>query len=295
MEDQENNNVINRNNPHERKLIYRDLLNQIEDIQESNDVSIHAIKKIKAVVSEANLLNDQCDIRERLIFPEEILLDSLVLSEASDLLVKCTKAVDALVSYEPLDFAAKIADSIKTGETIEQLDFVKLLDDAREIIPNVIECSFLYGTYDFTKLREPKEKKEKVKQTQVQANKKELIAVRNIAKDGENDDSVVFLHKILQTEYTKNNNNPLKYYDFVIDTNSYPATIENMFHLSFLIRDGKAKLEIDENNIPIIRPTPRKELKSFRKDDGTNTQMITSIDMDEWNRLKSREGYVQKH
>ncbi|GJQ86340.1 hypothetical protein Trydic_g9034 [Trypoxylus dichotomus] len=298
MEDRENNNIINnRNNSQERKLVYRDLLNQIEDIQKSNDVSLQSVRQIKSILHEANLLNDQCDIHERVTCPEEILLDSLVLSQVSDLLVKCTRAVDILhADYEPLDFAAKIADSIRTDETVEQLDFIKLLDDARQIIPNVIEGTFLYGTFDFSKVPEPKVKKEKIRHAELQANKKELIEVRNTTDDHEDtDDSVIFLHKVLQHEYTKNSNNPLKYYEFVIDTNSYSVTVENMFYCSFLIRDGKAKLEIDDSGTPIIKPTSRKELKSFRHHDGVNTQMVVSIDMDEWNRLKSREGHIQRH
>ncbi|KAI4458779.1 hypothetical protein MML48_7g00006978 [Holotrichia oblita] len=284
MEDQENNNSLNdTNNSHERKQIYRNLLNEIEDIQDSNDVGLQTIKKVKNILSEANLLNDQCDIHERVTCPEEILLDSFLISQASDVLVKCTKAVNIFAAnYEPLNFAEKIIDTIKTDETIEQMDFIKLLNDARCVIPNVIEYNFLYGTYDFTTVPQPKQKKEPV--------------AANAKNDDENNDSVVFLNKVLQNEYVKNNNNPLKYYDFVIDSKSYSATVENMFYCSFLIRDGKAELQINSEGIPVIKPTPKKALKSFRLQEGSNTQMIMMIDMNEWNRLKSKQaGFIQRH
>lgn len=127
------------------------------------------------------------------------------------------------------------------------MDFIKLLNDARQIIPNVIEYNFLYGTYDFNKVPEPKQRKERIKASQQGAvQKKELIAVAASAGNGdeENNDSVMFLYKVLQNEYQKNNNNPLKYYEFVIDSESYTATVENIFYCSFLVRDGKADLQL---------------------------------------------------
>ncbi|XP_039595729.1 non-structural maintenance of chromosomes element 4 homolog A [Polypterus senegalus] len=49
-------------------------------------------------------------------------------------------------------------------------------------------------------------------------------------------------------------NNPLSYFDFVIDPHSFAHTVENMFHVSFLVRDGHARIYLDKDKMPVIEP-----------------------------------------
>lgn len=41
-------------------------------------------------------------------------------------------------------------------------------------------------------------------------------------------------------------------YEGFFNPDSFSETVENIFDLSFLMKDGKASLEFDENNIPIV-------------------------------------------
>ena len=41
-------------------------------------------------------------------------------------------------------------------------------------------------------------------------------------------------------------------FEFVINPNDYAQSVENIFYLSFLIRDGKVAFETDEDAVPII-------------------------------------------
>ena len=45
-------------------------------------------------------------------------------------------------------------------------------------------------------------------------------------------------------------------FKFFINANSFSQTVENLFHLSFLVRDGKVSIEEDEDGDVIIFPTP---------------------------------------
>lgn len=58
--------------------------------------------------------------------------------------------------------------------------------------------------------------------------------------------------RILQTHFENDPNTPISFFDFVIDPNSFAHTVENMFHVSFLIRDGLAKIKLDEDKLPTI-------------------------------------------
>lgn len=44
----------------------------------------------------------------------------------------------------------------------------------------------------------------------------------------------------------------LGYFQFLVDPNSYARTVENMFHFSFLIKDGRMGITFGQEGIPYI-------------------------------------------
>jgi hypothetical protein len=46
-------------------------------------------------------------------------------------------------------------------------------------------------------------------------------------------------------------NQPINFFRFIINPDSFGQTIENLFYLSFLIRDGKVSID-DESGQPIL-------------------------------------------
>ncbi|XP_023441100.1 EP300-interacting inhibitor of differentiation 3 [Dasypus novemcinctus] len=59
---------------------------------------------------------------------------------------------------------------------------------------------------------------------------------------------------LLQTYFRKYPDSPLSYFEFVIDPNSFSRTVENIFYVSFIIRDGFARISLDQDNLPILEP-----------------------------------------
>ena len=47
-------------------------------------------------------------------------------------------------------------------------------------------------------------------------------------------------------------NGPVNLFRFVINPNDFAQSVENLFYLSFLIRDGECALEIEEDGEPVI-------------------------------------------
>ncbi|KAL2269562.1 hypothetical protein VTJ83DRAFT_1746 [Remersonia thermophila] len=73
---------------------------------------------------------------------------------------------------------------------------------------------------------------------------------------------------------------------FVINPHSFGQTVENMFYVSFLIREGSVTLEFDENGLPSIQPVRASpSAEPSRSKAAMRHQAIMSIDMETWRDL----------
>jgi len=93
------------------------------------------------------------------------------------------------------------------------------------------------------------------------------------------------------------------YWECVIDRNSFAKTIENMFHVSFLVKKKELALMVDRQgnahlvNLSLTNAPRRKRvrLEDQPETDTVPVQSLTSIDMSEWNMMKdvlSQNGIV---
>ncbi|OWK55980.1 Non-structural maintenance of chromosomes element 4 A [Lonchura striata] len=92
--------------------------------------------------------------------------------------------------------------------------------------------------------------------------------------------------RILQTHFEDDPNTPISFFDFVIDPNSFARTVENVFHVSFLTRDGLAKIKLDEDELPIIEPI--KPSEGGEEEDsraGARNQVVISLNQKEWKEI----------
>lgn len=65
--------------------------------------------------------------------------------------------------------------------------------------------------------------------------------------ENETTKNVVQLSEILENEGV-----PVNLFKFVVNPNDFAQTVENIFYLSFLIRDGKVALETNDEGEPVI-------------------------------------------
>ncbi|KAK4042164.1 hypothetical protein C8A01DRAFT_44814 [Parachaetomium inaequale] len=70
---------------------------------------------------------------------------------------------------------------------------------------------------------------------------------------------------------------------FVVNPHSFGQTVENMFYISFLIREGTVKLEFDDDGLPAIEPVRKNSsAEPSRSKAAMRHQAIMSIDMATW-------------
>ncbi|CAB4409846.1 unnamed protein product [Rhizophagus irregularis] len=78
-------------------------------------------------------------------------------------------------------------------------------------------------------------------------------------------------------------NQPINFFEFIINPESFGQTVENLFYLSFLIRDGKVSID-DDSGQPILMlcqpPTSENYAEGLIK-----KQLVMEIDMNMWQEL----------
>ncbi|KAI0837958.1 hypothetical protein F5Y06DRAFT_269468, partial [Hypoxylon sp. FL0890] len=72
---------------------------------------------------------------------------------------------------------------------------------------------------------------------------------------------------------------------FIVNPHSFGQTVENMFYVSFLIRDGRIKVDLDDNGLPALHPADREEETSASKHRAQKNQGVFSIDMKLWREI----------
>ncbi|XP_047458225.1 non-structural maintenance of chromosomes element 4 homolog A [Mugil cephalus] len=87
----------------------------------------------------------------------------------------------------------------------------------------------------------------------------------------------------LKSYYQDDPTSPISYYEFVIDPDSFSRTVENIFHTSFLIRDGLARMYLDDDRLPCIAPVEEGEVEAGGS--CSRKQCIISISPKTWKEL----------
>ncbi|NXP80156.1 NSE4A protein, partial [Ramphastos sulfuratus] len=87
---------------------------------------------------------------------------------------------------------------------------------------------------------------------------------------------------LLQTHFKNDPDTPISFFDLVIDPNSFARTVENIFHVSFIIRDGFARIKLDDDKLPMIEPTKDNDKKENDHSAAAQNQVVLSLNHQEW-------------
>jgi len=104
---------------------------------------------------------------------------------------------------------------------------------------------------------------------------------------------IIRINRCLEEVYENNNNQPISFFMFTIHPTLFSRSVENIFHVSFLIKEGKAELFLDNNELPVLRPMNKSNTQNIDTSLSNNktdqihclTQLILSLDMEQWESL----------
>uniref|UniRef100_A0A8C6S3R2 Non-structural maintenance of chromosomes element 4 n=1 Tax=Neogobius melanostomus TaxID=47308 RepID=A0A8C6S3R2_9GOBI len=265
------------NDPATRREIrskYRDLINSVQ--QNREDMLSPSNNKLTEVLEEANKLFK--DVRQ----PREAALDAQLLVVATDLgKEKASQLFAEGSSFNPAAFAVHLLsfmglNRLENGDNEEENGEGYLPNDAWDRVARRAECCFrtaptfhyMMGSFH----AEPPPPKQRIER---QRKLKKMEESHQEATEKEVERILGYLKSYYQDDPTT----PISYYEFVIDPNSFSRTVENMFHASFLIRDGLARMYLDDDKLPCIAPV-EEEMEGAAST--SRHQCVTSISMKTW-------------
>ncbi|XP_028844425.1 non-structural maintenance of chromosomes element 4 homolog A [Denticeps clupeoides] len=252
-------------NPSHRREIrskYRDLINSVQ--QNREDMLNPANSKLTDVLEEANKLF--VDVSQA----REAVLDSQLLVLATDLGKEKANQLQAEGSlFDPAAYAEHLLSFMgfnrleDEDDNDEELTGFLPSDSWQRLAKRASGCfrtapSFHYMLGSF--LSEPPQPKQRVeRQRKAPSNEANRIMPLQLKKMEEShqeatEKEVERILGYLQGYFEKDPTLPISYYEFVIDATSFSRTVENIFHTSFLIRDGLARIYLNEEKIPCIAP-----------------------------------------
>ncbi|RFU30361.1 hypothetical protein B7463_g5976, partial [Scytalidium lignicola] len=80
-------------------------------------------------------------------------------------------------------------------------------------------------------------------------------------------------------------NGGISLFKFVVNPYSFGQTVENMFYVSFLIRDGKVGITYDDNGLPFLDATEPRDRSEMAEQGARKHQAVIELDMDEWEQI----------
>ncbi|XP_069835154.1 non-structural maintenance of chromosomes element 4 homolog A [Dendropsophus ebraccatus] len=89
----------------------------------------------------------------------------------------------------------------------------------------------------------------------------------------------------LQTYFNEEPDTPISFFDFVVDPNSFARTVENIFHVSFIVRDGFARIKLDHDKLPVIEPVIQESESQIDKENQPRYQGVICLSHQDWEEI----------
>ncbi|XP_060568323.1 non-structural maintenance of chromosomes element 4 homolog A-like [Ruditapes philippinarum] len=295
MADNEGFQEETQQNREERRQIRLRYRNLIDELQENREELINP---------ESNELSERLREADELFKPvkcaREVALDSQAMSMIANIgRMKAQALHTEFVRFQPTEFASKLINFVG-GQTASQsesarisaLGWARLGKATQPFFKRAPTFQYMLGSFERgpkpvkeRQQRAPKEKDNIVGKETVPQQLKDFKTTDQSEATTEEVERVLQILRDLYQEIG-DGKDPLSYFDFVLNPDSFGRTVENIFHVSFLIRDGLAKMVIDNEGLPTIYPVDQAEAqKNKERGSQRRHQTVMSITPGDWKEL----------
>ncbi|XP_071439480.1 EP300-interacting inhibitor of differentiation 3 [Hetaerina americana] len=261
---------------------YQILLLRVEEIRKQ-DVGLDAVRKLIDAMDDAEKLVESVST------PREIGFDARVLELTSVVVQQNTEKLDSV--FRPLNFADKLvtmlaSQRLETSQSEANI-WTQFAENFGYLLPLRPSFDYINGTYD----REGFKPKERA-QRHFQRKKENMKEVLNTRSDDGQDDQVLgqqeILDKIskkLKNLYKTTGNNPINYFEFILNPDSFEETCQNILNVAFLVRDTFVKMFMKNDELVLAPCKPNNSGKNVLQKEESKRQFVIQIDRRDWKNL----------
>ncbi|TFL04824.1 Nse4 C-terminal-domain-containing protein [Pterulicium gracile] len=229
--------------------------------------------------------------------PQEATLDSAVLLHASAISSEKARSMKSSSgAFDVDDFISRLINFMGGNKSMDSelpdesdasedggmpLDWERLGRKALAKSRRVPTMDFMLGPLSIEVKKRAITKRARQEKNTGEASKPQEIREEDIARsENETSNNVRSLEKILE----EMDDERVNLFRFVVNPNNFAQSVENIFYLSFLIRDGKVALELSDSGEPELflcePPTDEDRMRNnLRK-----RQIVMEFDMATWQR-----------
>ncbi|XP_024411555.2 non-structural maintenance of chromosomes element 4 homolog A [Desmodus rotundus] len=275
---------------------YRALINSV---QQNREDILNASDKLTEVLEEANtLFNGVSRAREAVLDAHFLVLASDLGKEKAKQLRSDLNSFDMLRYVETLLTHMGVnpleAEDLVRDE--DSSDFEFIVYDSWKISGKTAENTF-NKTHTFHFLLGsiqgerpvPKPRAERPRRVHTAEKEKEMPEQLKRMEESHQEATEKEVERILgllQTYFREDPYTPMSFFDFVIDPHSFPRTVENIFHVSFIVRDGFARIKLDQDRLPIIEPVNiSEENEGVDQNTQIRNQGIIALSYHDWKEI----------
>lgn len=288
MESQTGDHASQHEGEEERKMVrqgYRKLMDKLA-VDEEQLVSIDNHHLIGYMEENQELFGKVCA-------PQEAVLDAKVIRHISRICRQQAEGMSAnITQFQYNEYADRLLQCMRgsisgdgAGGVLTKKKWVLLGRQAKTLFKRSPCLTYMFGALDNAP---PPPKERKAPQARANVTKiKDLVETQEMilekAEKSENQTEQLVTHVIstLIQKWKENERRSLDFFKFVIDPDCFGNTVENMFHMSFLIKDGRVAFKIGENGLPVIKPKNQKKTEGQPQEEAKN-QVVINISMRDW-------------
>ena len=225
--------------------------------------------------------------------PQELGMDANVVKNLSRICKKQVHQMSANIhQFRYEDYVMKLRQGMNVKNRLDMKKWVMLGQQAKVMFRRSPYLpSYIYGALS-TIPPEPKVEKTREKKARQATKVSDLKETQTVTleeaetSDNITDKIVSNVYKVLVQKFKENERKPINFFKFVLHPSSFGASIENMFHVSFLIKENKVAVRIcKETKMPLIEPLATKKKEKESTEELGKFQVVMNISFQEWKDL----------
>ncbi|EDS34052.1 DNA repair protein Rad62 [Culex quinquefasciatus] len=270
-----------------RKQKYKQLLEQGAELSLRAETAdpVETFEAVTKIMEQSNALQNQGRCKDRAENATEVLMDAQVLKMSHDVV---HAAMQRMGNSEFADdeLVGVILTTFDSDEGVQDWD--KITREAASVFRMTKHSQSLYGAFDAEATPVQKVARQRAQRQRVdygQAKKPETVDKLQKKEKTAQKLNVIFAQ--INELFEKRRGAPIPYFELICDPEDFMNTVDNAFQISFLIRDGRVALVVDENHDPLIRPTTQREADQGKQKSDT-TQAILGLNPRKWREIVER-------